>query len=627
MKGKILNTGKKYKVTFRYIPPIGGEHKVFLIGDFNDWNQEPLKMKNVGGIYSIALELPKGKYSYKFIVDDKWIKDENASEFTEDGFGGFNSVIIVDDNLLKLETKIEKFEDFPTPDWVKEGIIYQIFCDRFFNGNPSINPDFREWYYTSENKLSDGAVNERYKFINDWYQIAPLKNDENRDYLFYGGDLEGVKQKLDYLIDLGINIIYFNPLIVGESNHKYDAIDYFKIDPHFGTNGEFKELVQACHEKGIRIIVDFAFNHIGSASEIFQDCLKNGKKSKFYHWFEWKKIPLPNIVDKNFKALDYYQCWWGHPTLPDFNYDKKRAHPLENNIKDINQADVNWDVVNYILKISEFWVIEMDIDGFRLDVPNEVPFWFWELFRKKVKSIKPDVYLVGEIWQNAEQWVNKKNFDAVMNYSFFRDPVLDFFGLRSSDVKTFLNALKLGLLKYPLQSSQVMMNLLDSHDTYRFLEIVHGNIQILELAVLFQMTFIGCPHIFYGDEIGMMGGYDPDNRRTFNWKFSENQELVNLRNFYKKVISIRKQNPAIQKGSFEPIYFQNNVFAYWRKLSNQKLLIIINNNEVKQSISISIDNDIHLKDLLTNHNIKSIHKILNINLNAISGMILKEINL
>jgi len=736
-----------HKVEFRYRPNTTVTD-VYLAGSFNDWNQKANKMEDQGtGLYSTTLLLNSGEYQYKFVVNGTdWITDESAEKFADDGFGGKNSVILVDDRfpkvtiakkdglmltygipteqsletvnplseteiefktkahskdvesvylwkdgkkiamkkiaeegtfdyfhkILKLKSKDEEFDycfvykdgnkeyfllngeitdkfdksklfhysknavkPFFTPDWAKNGIIYQIFCDRFYNGNPANDPDFTEWYYKGVNEPPPHGEklppNKQYfHLVKDWYDISGLKKNPYRAdgkpdwWSFYGGDIPGVHQKLDYLKDLGITIIYFNPLFEAKSNHKYDAADYKKLDPHFGTEDEFKSFIKDAHKSGIKVIIDCAFNHTGDTFFAFQDCIKNGPKSKYWHWYEWKKWPLPDPIPENFKPSDYYECWWNVGEMPDLDYDRSRPNPAENGIKDIKDAEPNWVVVNYILSVADYWIGKMDVDGFRLDVPNEVPFWFWKLFRHKVKSLKPDAYLVGEIWGNAIEWVNNNYFDAVMNYAYFKDPVMRFFCMRKCSAETFDRDLKPGLLNYPVQASQVMMNLIDSHDTFRYLESAGGDINKLKLAVLFEMTYVGIPHIWYGDEIGMMGAYDPDCRRPFNWKYKNNPEAVDLRNYYKKLISIRKQYPCLRTGTFKTLLTEGKIYSYLRNDENNSIIVVINNETTPQNITISIGlSDRNVTDLLSGKNFSIKDGKLEIELGGMSGAILK----
>jgi glycosidase len=725
--------------------------EVYLVGSMNDWNQKSDRMlETEKGVYSISLLLKPDEYHYKFLEDGMhWITDEKAKSFTDDGFGGKNSVILVDDHFEKVtiakndgiflnygistlqnletvnplsKTRIEfktkahrddvesvyllksdklikmnkiaedgsfdyfqttillKNEDenfdycfvyrdgehdyylldggfsstkdgsrffhyskenvqqFYTPDWVKDGIIYQIFTDRFYNGNQENNPDFSEWYYEGINIAPPkGKLLKKYTQyfhnVDDWYNVsgltkspyhAPNEEGYQPDYnSFYGGDIEGIYKKLDYLEELGVTIIYFNPLFQAKSNHKYDAVDYMKLDPHFGTDEEFKNFVDEAHRRGIRIIIDCAFNHTGETFWAFQEGMKKGPSSKYYDWYEWKKWPMPDPAKTlNFKPSDYYECWWGYGEMPNLNFDLSEINPSENSIKDINLATPNWEVVNYVLDVAEYWISDMDLDGFRLDVPNEVPFWFWKLFREKVKSIKPDAYLVGELWSNAVEWVNDDYFDAVMNYAYFKDPVMRFFNQRSCSAKTFDRDLKPGLLSYPTQSAQVMMNLIDSHDTFRYLESANGEISRLKLAVLFQMTYVGTPHIWYGDEVGMMGAHDPDCRRPFNWKYTEDSEKVSLRDYYKKLIQIRKENSCLRTGSFDTIIAEGMVYGYIRSDKDVSIAIIINNDTKTHNIKIPLDKETVI-DLLTNKEFSINNGILEIEVDAMSGSILR----
>ncbi|MFO7660674.1 MAG: alpha-amylase family glycosyl hydrolase [Candidatus Cloacimonadaceae bacterium] len=584
------------KFLISYQPPTAGKHKVGIAADFTDWKIVPLKLRE--GIYQKDFELPAGIYQYKLIVDGVWMPDPSNSQITPDPFGGFNSVLILSEEpetaslnelIYAEQPQFKEIPDFQTPDWVAEGVIYQIFPDRFCNGNKANDPDFSEWYYENcktppEKGKKLRAHQEYFHLVQDWYDISGLKQNP---YLakgkpdwwsFYGGDIAGVQQKLDYLLDLGITIIYFNPLWQAKSNHKYDAADFRKIDPHFATETEFKEFVALCHNKGIRVILDIALNHTGETFWAFQDCVRQGDKSEFWNWYDWKQWPLPSPLPENFKPKEYFQCWWGVKDMPDLNYDLAREHPHENTIRDINQAQPNWNMINHLLEAVSWWLTEMDIDGFRLDVPDEVPFWFWQLFRAKVKSLKPDAWLVGEIWNHADEWVSPLYFDSVMNYAHFKDPVLDYLVRGGINKETFLHRLYLGLKVYPLQALHVMMNLLGSHDTWRINEISKENPAGLKLAILFQMTYIGTPHIYYGDEIALPGGRDPDNRRPFDWHWYNNIKAVDLHDFYQELIAVRKSHPALQKGLIRFIE-HSDLLVFERYTADSKLLVIINNKD------------------------------------------------
>lgn len=476
---------------------------------------------------------------------------------------------------------------FEIPDWLNNAIIYQIFMDRFCNGDKSNDQDFSEFYYEgSRTPPASGTLqsphHEYYHFVDDWYDISSLKQNPYLPegmpdwWSFYGGDIAGVRSKLDYLQDLGITLIYFNPLWEAKSNHKYDAADFMRVDPHFGSSEELKELVQDAHARGIRVILDVAYNHSGESFWAFRDTVVKGPNSPYWHWYDWYKWPLPDPLPDDFKPREYYQCWWGIKDMPDLNYDLARQHPLENSIRNIKHAEVNWDLVNHILEASSWWISEIGMDGFRLDVPDEVPWWFWQLFRERIKSIRPDAWLVGEIWHNAKDWIDPRYFDSVMNYAYFRNPVVEFFIQSLISKEQFCARIEEGLAEYPAHASKAMMNLLGSHDTQRIRQIAKEEILNVMQAVFFQMTFVGVPHIYYGDEIGMMGGKDPDNRRPFNWRWEEDPISVKLRMHYKELIALRKKEKLFREGEFLFEDTDDDLLIYRRYQDDASVFCIMN---------------------------------------------------
>ncbi|MDD2423647.1 MAG: alpha-amylase family glycosyl hydrolase [Candidatus Cloacimonetes bacterium] len=476
---------------------------------------------------------------------------------------------------------------FEIPGWLKSSVVYQIFMDRFYNGDKGNDQDFSEDYYkTSREKPAEGkylpANKEYFHFVEDWYDIKGLKQSpylpEGRPdwWSFYGGDIAGVRQKLDYLCSLGINLIYFNPLWEAKSNHKYDAADFMKVDPHFGSKEELGELVDLLHKKGIRVILDVAFNHSGESFWAFRDTVEKGESSPYWNWYDWYKWPLPDPLPKDFKPRDYYQSWWGIKDMPDLNYDLSRQHPYENYIRDISNAEVNWELVNHVLDASSWWISEIGIDGFRLDVPDEVPWWFWQLFRQRIKKLKPEAWLVGEIWNNAKAWISERYFDSVMNYAYFKNPALEFFVQGLISKQNFIERIEQGLAAYPQHATQVMMNLLGSHDTQRIMKLAKGDIYKLKQAVFFQMTFVGIPHIYYGDEIAMNGGKDPDNRRPFNWKWEEDLAAQSLRDFYIRLVHLRKEESLLYEGEFSFEKSTRDLILYRRYNDTESLLCAIN---------------------------------------------------
>ncbi|MBW6514881.1 MAG: DUF3459 domain-containing protein [Candidatus Syntrophosphaera sp.] len=489
--------------------------------------------------------------------------------------------------LNPIRIQLRELPVFAVPDWVRDSVIYQIFPDRFHNGDPSLNPDFSEsWYDDCREPPPDGEFlpphREYYHLVRDWTDISGLRQSPWLEpgkpdwWSFYGGDIPGVHQKLDYLKDLGITVIYFNPLWQAKSNHKYDAADFRKIDPHFGSTQVLQALVREAHETGIRIIVDIAFNHCGDDFWAFRDTVQKGPASEYWSWFDWVKWPLPEPLPPDFKPKEYYQCWWGIKDMPDLNFDLSRTHPSENYVKDIYKAVPNQPLVEHILDCVRWWLLEIGIDGFRLDVPDEVPYWFWQLFREQVKAIKPEAWIVGEIWQSARGWVGPNYFDSVMNYACFKDPLLEFFILRLIDCRGFRAKIEEGLAQYPFQALGAMMNLLGSHDTVRVLELAKGNISRLKLALLFQMTFSGAPHIYYGDEIAMRGGKDPDNRRPFNWAWEQDPEASDLREFYRELIRLRKCHTLLREGEFSFLEVPDGLLAWQRYDSLGRIIVILN---------------------------------------------------
>lgn len=474
-------------------------------------------------------------------------------------------------------------------------VIYQIMPDRFYNGDRGLNPDFSELTYQgSKTKPQKASLkkNQEYYHLVNWDEIELLQknpfsaNGEPDWFAFYGGDLAGVRKKIPYLKELGITLIYFNPIFQAKSSHKYDVIDFKLVDPHLGDNQSFKELVAELHQNDIKVILDIALNHSGTYFFAFQDCLTKGEESEYWDWYDWKKHPLPETIDENFNALDYYDCWWGIKDMPAFNYDLKRKSPAENQIADIEQAEPNLELVNYLLEALKYWVEETKIDGYRLDVPEEVPYWFWKLFRKAMKRVNPDIYLVGEIWNQPKRWLEGKYFDGIMNYHSFRNPAVDYFLLQKITKQEFIDKISTGLVHYPTPVVQSQMNLLASHDTIRIRRLAKDDIKKLKLALLFQFTVPGIPHIYYGDEVFLDGNKDPDNRRPFPWDYEDDKDRMQLLAFYKQIISLRASNPLFTTGKL--LFIKHPyLLIYQREFTDDKPKIIVILNPSKQQIKIT----------------------------------------
>ena len=427
---------------------------------------------------------------------------------------------------------INPVDVFTPPAWVKDAIFYQIFPERFANGDPS----------------------------NDPKGVMPWGGKPERDN-FFGGDLQGVIDHLDHLSELGITGIYFTPLFEATTNHKYDTADYMKIDPHFGDIATIKKLVQACHERGIKVLFDAVFNHSGKTFAPFVDVMEKGEKSRYKDWFYVREYPL-QVKDR----VPTYDTFAFEPLMPKLNTE-------------------NPEVKEYLLKVAEFWIKEVGIDGWRLDVANEVDHAFWRDFRKTVKAANPDAYILGEIWHESSGWLQGDQFDAVMNYPF-TEAVLDFVVRGTLDAEGFANAIGKQLSRYPLQASEVAFNLLDSHDTPRLLTLCEGNKAQMKLAALFQFTYSGTPCIYYGDEVGLDGGPDPDCRKCMEW--DPKRQDHDLFTFYQKLIAVRKELAPLRTGSLKFLQAEKggSKLAYERVLDGEKVLVLLNNYDAGQTIQI-----------------------------------------
>jgi len=423
---------------------------------------------------------------------------------------------------------------FVTPAWAKGRVFYQIFPERFRNGDPSNDPPG----------------------VEKW-EAQPTS------FNFFGGDLQGVIDGLGYMDTLGIEAIYFNPIFEATSSHKYNTEDYMKIDPHFGTLDTFRDLLERAHQRNICIILDGVFNHSGYEFWAFQDVVKNGRASKYVSWYTFYGFPVVKDPKPN------YECWWGFGDLPKLNTN-------------------NPDVREYIFSVDDFWARQVGIDGWRLDVPNEVPHDFWREFRKVTKSISKDKYILGEIWDNGAQWLKGDEFDAVMNYRF-RTALIDFFATGRTDPERFDEVLGVLRMDYPDAANDVMLNLIGSHDTERFLTLCGGDVKKMKLAILFQMTYPGSPCIYYGDEIGLTGGKDPDCRKTFKWDPAEqNKELLES---YRKLVALRDSHPSLKYGDFFTLLADRNrnLFGFARDSGTELAVIVVNNDLSKQPVQIDLN--------------------------------------
>ncbi|MEJ1517242.1 glycoside hydrolase family 13 protein [Bacillus cereus] len=494
-------------------------------------------MKKVGSnvlydFWQAELIPPHRRVEYWFELSD----GEETLFYTERGF--FENATDIK-SLFKFPF-LNSIDVFTAPEWVKSTVWYQIFPERFANGDSSLNP---------ENTL-------------EWDKTEPTPEN------FFGGDLEGVIQHLDHLNELGVNGIYFTPIFNASTNHKYDTTDYMSIDPHFGDTETLKRLVSECHKRGIKVMLDAVFNHCGFYFEPFQDVLKNGENSIYKDWFHIHEFPIKT------NPLPSYDTFAFTHMMPKFNTE-------------------NPEVKKYLLNVARHWIVECDIDGWRLDVANEVDHQFWREFRKVVKETKKEVYILGEIWHDSMPWLQGDQFDAVMNYPF-TELVLDLIAREKISISEFKNGIEELLFKYPKNVNEVAFNLLGSHDTARILNICNHNKDKLKLLFLYQLMFSGSPCIYYGDEIGMDGENDPGCRKCMIWE-KEKQD-TELFKFVQSLIKLRNETPSLYTGDIVH-HPHNDVLVFEKRYKDEKIFIIINPTNTGKEISFKHH---HLTQILSN---------------------------
>ena len=453
-----------------------------------------------------------------------------------------------------------------TPEWVRDAIFYQIFPDRFARSERVPKPSNLE----------------------PWDCPCTRRG-------FKGGDLMGVVEHLDYLQELGVTAIYFNPIFQSTANHRYHTHDYYQVDPLLGGNRAFRILLDEAHRRGMRIVLDGVFNHASRGFFQFSHIVENGPASPYVDWFIVKEFPLRPYHAP--KGQHGYEAWWNMPALPKLNV----ASPAV--------REFLWDVARH-------W-IEFGADGWRLDVPAEIDDdEFWQEFRRRVRAANPDSYIVGEIWHEAHRWLRGDQFDAVMNYLFTRACLGYFVGdnlLRTEaakcgygqiytlDDRAFADEIQRLLDLYPRPVTEVQYNLLGSHDTPRFKTLARGDTSAYRLVTLFQMTHPGAPAIYYGDEIGMEGGHDPECRRGFPW--DQDRWDQDLLAYVQRCIALRKAHPALRRGDFAWLFVGHGVVAYGRRLEGETLLVVLNNGHHPVTVSVPVagylDDGVQLWDVWT----------------------------
>jgi len=549
-----------------------------LYGD--PWEpRQPLRkrrMRKVAGddlfdYFSVAFKIPfSRRLRYAFILDDGY----ERFWYTE---GGFHSKQPATEEMglpfFQL-LYMRESDVFSTPNWAKRAVFYQIFPERFRNGDETNDPP--------------NAV--------QWGSLPATAET------FLGGDLEGIIESLPYLSNLGVNAIYLTPIFSSPSSHKYDTQDYYRIDPHFGETSTFCELVRACHHSGIRVVLDGVFDHCGFEFWAFQDVVQKGPRSKYKDWFEIYSFPI-----KTHPAPTYGT--WGKNIwqMPRF----VTSHP---------------EVKKYLIDVAVYWIKEADIDGWRLDTASEVDHEFWRDFRRAVKAAKAEVLIIGELSQNASPWLQGDQFDSVMNYPL-RGIIADFFAKGSIKAEEFDARLARLRMQYCVQTNEVLYNLLGSHDTVRFLTLCNGDVRRMECALIFQMTYIGMPAVYYGDEVGMIGsGEWTDSRRGMIW--SEDEQNRELLDFHKRLIRIRKSHEALTHGDFTTLHADSatNTYAYLRSRGEGRVVVAINNSCETQCLTVRSGrirrgSRLVFTDLLTGEKYRADEGRIQVSLAAYKGVI------
>ena len=495
-----------------------------------------------------------------------------------------------------------------TPAWVRDAVFYQIFPDRFRRSDRIPNTlEFEAW------------------------DAPPTVHG------FKGGNLYGVVDGLDYLSELGINAIYLNPVFASAANHRYHTYDYYKVDPLLGGTEALRALLDAAHARAVRVILDGVFNHASRGFWQFHHVLENGADSPYVDWFHFHPRQLsrqahfaayPDPLSQkrlddgqsSFEAIGY-GAWWNLPALPKFNTRTPAVR-------------------EFLLDVAVHW-IEFGIDGWRLDVPEEIDDpAFWREFRRRVKGVNPEAYIVGEIWHEAPGWLEGDQFDAVMNYPVMA-ACLGFFGgenldldlarspcslrhVRRLDAEGFASQIERVFSLYDPDVASVQLNLLDSHDTPRFLSCVRGDTDALRMAILFLMTVPGAPCIYYGDEIGLEGGSDPDSRRAFPCETDQWDGA--LLEDVKRYVRLRRENPVLRQGSFRVLLASDDIVVFLRRHAERTALVAFNAGNKTRSVEVSVEeadlNVMKWRDPLTAETVSVIDRHVRLSLVPRKGTVL-----
>lgn len=408
---------------------------------------------------------------------------------------------------------IRREDILSVPEWAKDTVMYHIFPDSFANGPCRM-------------------------------QLQELNGK------CLGGNIRGIIDNLNYLSGLGINCIYLNPIFSASSYHRYDTVDYLSVEPELGTLDEVKELVRSCHDRGIRVLFDGVFNHCGSEFFAFQDVLQKGKESKYYDWFYYMPEPVSYTDPPSYEAFAYVK------EMPKLNTG-------------------NPEVEDYLIKVGTYWIREVGIDGWRLDVANEINHDFWRHFRTAIRRERPDALLIGEIWEDAGAWLMGDQFDSTMNYRFSY-LCKDFFADQTMSVSQFDEQIQKMIFRYPEQVSLAQMNFLDSHDVPRFLSYCKGDRRKMRLAYFYLFMAYGIPSVFYGDEYYIEGTTEPEYRRPMPWQQEDNASAL-----FAEWISLRNEHSALRRGRYQTVLCddERGIYVFSRRDEQETVIVILNNSE------------------------------------------------
>lgn len=473
--------------------------------------------------YEVTLVLSDVRLAYVFRI---W-EGERGCYFSEDGLTVQYDFSLAYFNFFQMPyiNRADVHEEVP---WMKDAVFYEIFVERFLRG---------------KEKKEDSYINL------PWGEKPSPKS-------FAGGDIPGITKKLDYIKGLQADVLYLTPVFQSVSNHKYDISDYHVIDEQFGTNADFDRLVKEAHKRGMRIVLDAVFNHCSENLPQFQDVKKKGRRSPYFDWFViWGDAPCKEPLNYEvFAFCDY---------MPKFNTS-------------------NPQVQEFLINIAVSWIRKYDIDGWRLDVSDEVSHDFWRLFRKKVKEVKPDCVIIGENWHDANTFLQGDQYDGIMNYAFTK-ACLDYYALGNFGAKEFAWKLNALLMRNTGQVNRMMLNLLDSHDTDRFYTSVGKNKDKVLSALAVMCMFVGVPCIYYGTEILLEGGYDPDNRCCFDW--NEEHWDRDFMNYVKELLGMRKES-CVAAGEIR-ITVQDELLCIKRFDKEQEITLWANESGKEVSVQVN----------------------------------------